>query len=62
MNEPSITINGTQLTAAQAMTVRVAIQIFAMDLMQPDNEIGEIGPLYLQRIGEINEMIQSKNA
>jgi hypothetical protein len=30
--EPSITINGHTLTVAQAMTVRVAIGAFAMDL------------------------------
>jgi hypothetical protein len=31
-SEPSITINGIALTTAQAMTVRVALQIFALGL------------------------------
>lgn len=31
-NEPAITINGHPLTVAQAMTIRVAIGSFAMDL------------------------------
>jgi hypothetical protein len=31
-NEPAFTINGTPLTVAQAMTIRVAIGAFAMDL------------------------------
>jgi hypothetical protein len=30
--EPDITINGVSLTTAQAMTVRVAIESFAMSL------------------------------
>ena len=31
-NEPAITINGHPLTVAQAMTIRVALGSFAMDL------------------------------
>ena len=30
--EPDITINGVRLTTAEAMTVRVALSAFAMDL------------------------------
>jgi hypothetical protein len=32
--EPKITVNGIELTTAQAMTVRVAIQNFAIDLKE----------------------------
>jgi hypothetical protein len=31
-NEPAVTINGTPLTEAQAMTIRVALGAFAMNL------------------------------
>jgi hypothetical protein len=37
--EAEMTINGTLLTAAQAMTVRVALGAFAMDLR--NNGLGE---------------------
>lgn len=55
--EPDITINGKRLTAAQAMTVRVAIQSFAMELEHPWNEYGPIGPAYLDRIQELNALM-----
>ncbi len=57
--EPTITINGVSLTTAQAMTVRVALQNFAMELSDPEfkEAVGEIGPLYLARIGEINRLM-----
>jgi hypothetical protein len=32
MNEPDIAINGQRLTVAQAMTVRCALENFAMEL------------------------------
>lgn len=35
--EPSIIINGTQLTPAQAMTVRVALESFAGTLTRPES-------------------------
>lgn len=34
--EPEITVNGRRLTPAQAMTVRVALGNFAIDLTRPD--------------------------
>jgi hypothetical protein len=37
--EPAITINGTPLTTAQAMTMRVALETFAMDLR--DHGLGD---------------------
>ena len=35
--EPNITINGVRLTTAEAMTVRVALGAFAMDLRAEDS-------------------------
>lgn len=53
--EPRITINGTPLTEAQAMTVRVGLAMFAMDLEDPElmAGLGEIGPLYQERLREV---------
>ena len=56
MSEPTITINGVFLTQAQAMTVRVAIENFAIDLTgELKEEIGGIGQSYLERIAEIRK-------
>jgi hypothetical protein len=62
--EASITINGVALSVGQSMTVRVAIESFAMDLQMdlqrtaPDDEgYGPIGRLYQQRIDEIRDLI-----
>ena len=57
--EPDITINGRKLTTGQAMTVRVAIETFAMAItddiakgdMQGDDSVLEHA--YLARIREI---------
>lgn len=57
MTEPSITINGVQLTPGQAMTVRVAIEMFAMQIAEPDFEIGPIGSLYQASIAEIRKVM-----
>ncbi|HUR93069.1 MAG TPA: hypothetical protein VMY76_00705 [Gemmatimonadales bacterium] len=35
-DEPKITINGVQLTGAQAMTVRVAVTSLMLEMRQPD--------------------------
>lgn len=40
MNEPTIIINGHTLTPGQAMTVRVAIESFAMSLRETANPLG----------------------
>ena len=42
MSEPRITINGVELTTAEAMTIRVACSSFAADLRDGlgDDEIG----------------------
>ena len=36
MSEPTISVNGTQLTNSQAMTVRVALGAFLIDLADAD--------------------------
>lgn len=63
-NEPDMVINGKQLTEAQAMTVRVALQSFALDCYELPKKFPEgnnaIFPLYLERIKEINEIICGK--
>lgn len=53
--EPEITINGVKLTPAHAMTLRVALCNFLMELGDGTYmaELGKIGPLYRDRAGEI---------
>lgn len=61
MSEPTITINGQQLTDGQAMTVRVAIEHFASNLTAEgpgDDEHGRaMTKGYLDRISEIRKAI-----
>lgn len=65
-DEPRITINGQALTPAQAMTVRVAVESFAMDL--DSNGLGSDGhglamiQLYKARINEIRRAIFRKDS
>lgn len=58
---PAITINGVRLTEAQAMTVHVAIQSFAMSLQEEglgkDDTGKALTALYLTRIREINTLL-----
>ena len=59
--EPDITISGVALNFAQSMTMRVAIESFAMSLAAGlgDDETGKaIGAGYKARIGEIRELMQ----
>ena len=57
MKEPIIIINGVQLTDAQAMTIRVAMESFVMDLFENglgDDKVGlELCQLYKDKISEI---------
>lgn len=55
MNEPRIIIGTTLLTTAQAMTVRVAVANFQMELQDPEirKEIGVIADAYEARLNEI---------
>jgi hypothetical protein len=57
--EPHIVINGQELTEAQAMTVRVALQVFAVSVGE-DPRYGETGRNYLARITEINRLMAAK--
>lgn len=60
-DEPYISINGVPLTAAQAMTVRVAVGSFILELQDEDyvKDLGPIGPLYRERLGEIARLLRS---
>lgn len=61
MEEPQIEINGWQATPAMAMTIRVALESFAMDLQangQHDCEHGiAMTNSYMDRIKEIRELM-----
>ncbi len=62
MREPIITINGQLLPNSASMTVRVAIEAFAIDLSKPDalgeDEIGrEIAKNYKKNIDLIRSTI-----
>ena len=60
--EPHITINGTALTTAQAMTVRVALESFAADLTSQglgnDDHGRTMTSACIARIGEIRTLIR----
>lgn len=56
--EPDIIMNGVQLTKAQAMTVRVAIENFTFDLAESKHPTDI---LYLQRVGEIRVPMYANN-
>ncbi len=62
MTEPTITINGFDLSEAQAMTVRGAIEAFAAILMEEglgDDEISrELTRAYLARIAEVRKFLR----
>lgn len=60
--EPNIRINGRDLNEAQAMTVRVAIETFALDLSDPESLGNDRHGVvmragYLARIEEIRNFI-----
>jgi len=64
-SEPVITINGVQLNTAQAMTVRVAITNFTLELRAPDalgdDETGvAIRNGYRARLSEVLDLIFKK--
>jgi len=63
MTEPKIIINGCQLTPAQAMTVRVALGSFAIDLQGDGLGTDEHGKAmtaaYRYSIGAINRLMRT---
>lgn len=65
MKEPSMSINGHQLTDAQAMTIRVAIEDFDASLANDglgDDEHGRnMVTAYRARIVELRLLIRSRN-
>ena len=53
--EPEITIRGIRLTEAQAMTLRVALENFRMELAgEFGNELGPIREPYSERAREVS--------
>lgn len=57
--EPRITINGHELTEAQAMTLRVALSTFRLQLNDPDylHDLGTIGLSYRQHAQFVERMM-----
>ena len=65
-SEPEIIINGNKLHAGQAMTVRVAINGFLMELNDKPNPLGDdkhgkiMTAAYIKRCHEINELMSKR--
>lgn len=60
-DEPEIIINGTKLTNAQAMAVRVAVSSFDADC--GDDEHGKaMSKAYTERLGEVFRIMIGKPA
>ena len=58
--EPIKTLNGVPLTDSQAMTLRVCLESFAMDLKVDGTEDGEYKAMreeYLERITELKNIV-----
>lgn len=53
--EPKITVNGVELTEGQACTLRVAMEEFAMLIIEPEHakQLGQHGENFYARIEEI---------
>ena len=60
--EPHVTINGHELTQAQAMTMRVAINLFSIELQDDKfrDDLGGMGRLYQARLREIALLMQEE--
>ena len=60
--EPEIVINGVKLDFAQAMSVRVAVSSFRIDLTDPEHReaLGSIGDSYDKRLAEVERIMLSK--
>lgn len=59
--EADITVNGVKLSTAQAMTVRVALNSFAMDMNSPffqqDKNGKALAKCYLRCVSDVNAML-----
>lgn len=51
--EPRITVSGVQLSEGQAMAVRVALELFLMELPKLKDELGPAGQGYEDRLREV---------
>ncbi len=64
MSESLITINGVLLSEGQSLSVRVAIESFIIQLkidgLGNDDRGNQITKSYLERLGEIQELIHEK--
>ena len=64
MQEAKIIINGVEITNAMSMTVRVALESFAMGLSDDglgDDESGKrTARLYLSRVNEIRPLLSKE--
>lgn len=59
MNAPKIIVNGIELTNAQSMTIHVALQSFAIDLIG-DDTLADVRQLYLNNIKDITAIYLTK--
>lgn len=57
MKEADIEISGHKLSEGQSMTLRVALQIFAITLQDGEDKATQLTQNYLARIREMNELI-----
>jgi hypothetical protein len=63
-NEPKITINGRELTEAQAMTIRVAVSAFLVEMSDDDALGGDqhgiaMARAYWERCTELVKMMEA---
>lgn len=61
MEESLIVINGKTLTAGQAITIRVALENFALMLTKDDGPIFGIEMHYMDRIQEIRRTMNNEH-
>lgn len=63
LEEPMMVINGVTFTAAQAMTLRVALAGFQSDFADPAHcaAMGEVGRIYRERAAEAMDIMIRKS-
>lgn len=62
MSEARITVEGTELTPAQSMTVRVAVTAFLAECEDPASQLGAVGQSYADRAREVLKLILAGTA
>lgn len=55
--EPVVMVNGQRLTEAQSTALRVAVSGFLVGLPAHLADLGEVGPLYQARLGEVESIM-----